>query len=106
MKITKSELEGIIREEIKGARPARAVRPDRGLRGDPARPGAAYSEPGGSKGGPAGQFDPTQRGTFKTSDPVVMELYDKLSLRITGLEGKLGKLLTILQTHFGREGRR
>ena len=105
MKITKLELEDIIREEIKGARPARAVRPGRGLQGDPAAPGATYSDPAGSKGSTAGQFDPTQRGTFKTSDPVVMELYDKLSLRITGLEGKLGNLMKILQTHFGREGR-
>ncbi len=106
MKITKSELEGIIREEIKGARPARAVRPGRGLQGDPAAPGASYSKPGGSKGGPAAQFDPSQRGTFQSPDPLVMELYDKLSLRITDLEGKLGKLMKILQTHFGREGGR
>ena len=75
MKITKSELEEIIREEIK-------------------------------EGGLAGHYDPSQRGTFQAPDPLVMELYDKLSLRITDLEGKLGSLMKILQTHFGREGRR
>jgi len=75
VKITKSELEVIIREEIK-------------------------------EGGLAGHFDPSQRGTFKAPDPVTMELYDKLSLRLTDLEGKLNRLLSLLHDHFSKSGGR